>query len=296
MASLRAELRGPGEKRRSLRKVLRPANVWNAIAFVIVVALAALFVFPLIWMGITSLKSVPEVYASPVVWWPAHLIWSNFSEAWHYFPFLHDALNTAKITVPFTIGTVVSSAFVGYGFGVLDWPGRDVVFYLVLATMMIPTWVTIVPLYILFTKIGWVNSFKPLVVPAFFGDPFSIFLLRQFFKQFPRDLVNAAKVDGAGHLRIFLQIVVPLSKPVLAVVTLFAFVYGWTDFFNPLIYLSSPSLNTLQLGLLAFFSHYYVNWPGYMAGSVLVLIPVLVLFAATQKTFIEGITFQGLKG
>jgi multiple sugar transport system permease protein len=275
--------------------MLRAANLWKALAFLVVVGLAALFVFPMIWMGITSLKSVAEVYADPVVWWPHHLIFHNFVEAWHYFPFLHDALNTAEITIPFTVGTTVSSAFVAYGFGVLAWRGREVTFYVVLATMMIPTWVTIVPLYILFNKIGWVDTFKPLVVPAFFGDPFSIFLLRQFFRRLPRDLINSARIDGASHLRIFMNIVVPISKPALAVVALFAFVYGWTDFFNPLVYLSSPSKNTLQLGLLAFFSHYYVNWPGYMAGSVMVLLPVMILFAATQKTFIEGITFQGLR-
>jgi multiple sugar transport system permease protein len=277
----------------------RPQFVRRAglvVAFLVVLAFATIFITPVYWMVMTSLKTTPEVFQIPPVWWPAQLRWSNYPEALNVFPFLRYTANTLRIAVPVAIGTTLSSALVAYGFSRLRWPGRDVVFYLVLATLMIPTWVTLVPLYILFNDIGWVNTYRPLVVPSFFGDAFSIFLLRQFFLRQPQDLVDAARVDGASHLRIFTQIILPLSRPALAVVALFAFINAWTDFFNPLIYLSNPDKYTLQLGLFNFFSQHFVNWPGFMAASVVVLLPIAVLFFLTQKTFIEGITFTGLRG
>lgn len=276
-------------RRRTLRLVS------NGFAGVVVAALAILFLIPLVWMVLTSLKSVAETYALPVIWWPHKLLWSNYSAALRQFPFLHDAWNTIQISVLSTVGVTVSSACVAYSFACLPWRGRDTVFYLVLATMMIPLWVTIVPLYILYDHIGWLDSFKPLIVPAFFGDPFSIFLFRQFFRRLPPSLFDAAKMDGAGHLGIFLRIVVPLSKPAIAVVALFAFLYSWTDFFNPLVYLSDSSKYTLQLGLFDFFGKHFVNWPGFMAASVVVLAPLLVLFVLAQRTFMEGITFTGIR-
>jgi multiple sugar transport system permease protein len=264
--------------------------------FLTVLVFAALFAAPIYWMVTTSLKSTPEVFRLPPVWWPPHLRWHNYSDALDFFPFTRYAQNTLRIAIPVALGTTISSALVAYGFSRMRWPGRDLVFYLVLATLMIPNWVTLVPLYILFNRIGWVNTYRPLVVPAFFGDPFSIFLLRQFFLRQPQDLVDAARVDGASHLRIFAQIILPLSRPALAVVGLFAFINSWTDFFNPLIYLSNPDKYTLQIGLFNFFAQHFVNWPGFMAASVMVLLPVVVIFFLAQKTFIEGITFTGLRG
>ena len=161
---------------------------------------------------------------------------------------------------------------------------------------MIPNWVTLVPLYILFSRMGWLDTYKPLIVPAFFGDPFSIFLLRQFFLRQPQELVDAARVDGASHLRVFLQIMLPLSRPALVVVALFAFINSWTDFFNPLIYLSSPEKYTLQVGLFSFFGLHVVNWPGLMAAAAVILLPIAIIFLLAQRTFIEGITFTGLRG
>src|SRR5918911_611743 len=268
----------------------------QALAFATVLFFAILFAFPLYWMVATSFKTTPEVFQNPPVWWPAHLMWSNYPEALKVFPFLRYLRNTLTITAPVTIGTTVSSSLVAYGFSLLRWKGRDIVFYLVLATLMIPQWVTLVPLYILFNNIGWVNTYKPLIVPGFFGDPFSIFLLRQFFLRQPQELVDAARIDGASHLRIFLQITLPLAKPALAVVALFQFIYSWTDFFNPLIYLSNPDKYTLQLGLYNFFAQHFVDWPGFMAASLVVLSPIVILFFLTQRTFIEGITFTGLRG
>jgi multiple sugar transport system permease protein len=279
--------------RRRARLLERAGQV---LAFVAVLFFALLFVAPLVWMIITSFKSIQEVYSDPVVWWPAVLRWSNYPNALNYFPFLRYLWNTVQVTVPATIGVTLSSSIVAYGFSRLRWKGRDVVFYLVLATMMIPQWVTLVPLYILYNKLGWIDTYKPLIVPAYFGDPFSIFLLRQFFLRQPQELVDAARTDGASHVRVFAQIIVPLARPALAVVALFAFIYNWTDFFNPLIYLSNEKLYTLQLGLYDFFGHYFVNWPGFMAASLVVLAPITILFFLTQKTFIEGITFTGLRG
>ena len=271
-------------------------RVGLAMAFLVVLACAISFIAPLYWMIATSLKTSAEVFTLPPVWWPPQPRWSNYPEALNYFPFVMYATNTLRIAVPVAIGTTLSSAVVAYGFSRLRWPGRDVVFYLVLATLMIPTWVTLVPLYILFNDIGWVNTYRPLVVPSWFGDAFSIFLLRQFFLRQPQDLVDAARVDGASHLRIFAQIILPLSRPALAVVALFAFINAWTDFFNPLVYLSNPDKYTLQLGLFNFFSQHFVNWPGFMAASFVVLLPIAILFFFTQKSFIEGITFTGLRG
>jgi multiple sugar transport system permease protein len=288
--------KGPITQSAAISRSTQVRRVGLAAAFLVVLFFAIIFASPIYWMIVTSLKSTPEVFHLPPIWWPPQLRWSNYPEALNVFPFVLYATNTLRIAAPVAIGTTISSALVAYGFSRMRWPGRDLVFYLVLATLMIPTWVTLVPLYILFNNIHWVNTYRPLVVPSFFGDAFSIFLLRQFFLRQPQDLVDAARVDGASHLRIFTQIILPLSKPALAVVALFAFINAWTDFFNPLIYLSNPDKYTLQVGLFNFFSQHFVNWPGFMAASVVVLLPIAVLFFLTQKTFIEGITFTGLRG
>ena len=271
-------------------------RVGRVAAFLLVLLFAVMFAFPIYWMLVTSLKTLPEVFHLPTVWWPADLIWSNYPDALEVFPFVRYTFNTLRVTIPVAVGTTVSSAFVAYGFSRMRWRGRDIVFYLVLATLMIPNWVTLVPLYILFDRLGWVDTYRPLILPSFFGDPFSIFLLRQFFLRQPQDLVDAGRVDGASHFRIFAQIIVPLSRPALTVVALFAFINSWTEFFQPLIYLSTPDKYTLQLGLFNFFSQHAVDWPGFMAASVVVLAPVAILFFLAQKTFIEGISFTGLRG
>ena len=269
---------------------------WQPLPFFAVVICAILFALPIYWLIITSLKAVDEVFADPLVWWPRQLVWGNYPQALQQFPFLRYLTNTITIAVPVAIGTTFSSAFVAYAFSRLRWRGRDAVFYLILGTIMIPNWVTLVPLYILFSKMGWLDTYKPLIVPAFFGDPFSIFLLRQFFLRQPQELVDAARVDGASHLRVFLQIMLPLSRPALVVVALFAFINSWTDFFNPLIYLSSPEKYTLQVGLFSFFGLHVVNWPGLMAAASVILLPIAIIFLLAQRTFIEGITFTGLRG
>jgi ABC-type glycerol-3-phosphate transport system permease component len=268
----------------------------RARPLIAVVIAAVIFVLPLYWLFVTSLKAIDEVFADPLVWWPRQLVWSNYPEALQMFPFWRYLLNTITIAAPLAIGGTLSSATVAYAFSRLRWRGRDAVFYLILGTLMIPGWVTLVPLYILYNRMGWLDTYKPLIIPWWFGDPFSIFLLRQFFLRQPQDLVDAARVDGASHLRVFLGVVLPLARPALIVVALLLFVGSWNDFFNPLIYLSSPEKYTLQVGLFNFFGLHVVQWPGLMAAAVIILLPIAVIFVVAQRFFIEGITFTGLRG
>lgn len=268
----------------------------SAIPFLLVICSAVIFALPLYWMFVTSLKALDEVFADPLVWWPRQLMWGNYPDALAQFPFWRYLANTITIAVPVAFGATLSSSFVAYAFSRLRWRGRDTVFYLILGTLMIPNWVTLVPLYVLFNRMGWLDTYKPLIVPAFFGDPFSIFLLRQFFLRQPQELVDAARVDGASHLRVFLEIMLPLSRPALVVVALFAFINSWNDFFNPLIYLTSPEKFTLQTGLFTFFGRHVVYWPGVMATCAVIMAPIAVIFVLAQRAFIEGITFTGLRG
>ncbi|WP_428390060.1 carbohydrate ABC transporter permease [Mucisphaera sp.] len=224
--------------------------------------------------------------------------WRNYGEAiaeMAYFPqYLINSLTLCFLTV---FGTVLSCSIVAYGFSRIDWPGRDKVFFIVLATMMIPFPVTMVPLYGLFREFGWIGTLQPLWVPTFFGAAFNIFLLRQFFKTIPRELSEAATIDGCGHIRIFLQVILPLAKPAIAVVALFQFLATWNDFLGPLIYLTEQQDFTLALGLQFFQSRQGgTQWHYLMAASTMVVLPVILLFFLAQRTFIEGISMTGMKG
>ncbi len=276
---------------------------WKAVAFagrllvLLVLVVSALgFVFPLAWMLSTSLKAESEVFALPPIWIPAEIRWSNYPSALTYFPFPLYLRNTLIITVPSVLGNLLSSELAAYGFSRVRWPGRDAVFALVLATLLIPTWTTLIPVYVLFAKMHWVGTFLPLIVPNFFGAAFYIFLLRQFFLRQPQELVDAARIDGSSHVGVFTRIILPLSKPVLAVVALFSFMENWKDFFGPLIYLNDENLYTLSIGLYSFQSQHLTHWTELMAASLMVASPMIILFFLTQRTFVEGITFTGLRG
>lgn len=224
--------------------------------------------------------------------------WGNFAaaihEMKHFWVYLANTLTLCVLTV---IGTALSSAIVAYGFSRIDWPGRDKVFLFVLATMMIPVPVVMVPLYSLFRELGWIGTLRPLWVPAFFAGAFNVFLLRQFFRTIPKELSEAARIDGCGEFRIFLQVIVPLAKPAITVVALFQFLYTWNDFLNPLIYLTDEKDFTLALALQAFQSQQGgTQWHYLMAASTLVVAPIIFLFFLTQRTFIEGVSMSGLKG
>lgn len=268
----------------------------RTLIFLIVVGFSALFSLPLFWMIATSLKTPNEVFAVPTVLWPATLQWGNWPAALMVFPFARDLANSLIIAVPSTVGMTIASAAVAYGLTRVRWRGRNLAFVIILSTLMIPLWVTLVPLYLLFNQIGLVNTFWPLILPHVFGGAFSIFLMRQFFLRQPQELFDAARVDGANHFQTFLQIALPLAKPALAVVALFAFISGWTDYINPLVYLNSGNLYTLQLGLSAFSGQHGTDWPGLMAVSLLVMTPMVVFFVAAQRSFVEGVTLSGFRG
>lgn len=285
---------------------MRKAKPIQVIAtHVVLVIIGLLFLAPALWMVLTSLKTNSEALASPPVLIPqvAHI--ENYGKAFAYdadklgfIPFLAYGRNSILLALLVVIGTVSSNAVVAYAFAKLRWPGRDVVFALTLATMMVPFPVLMVPLFGLFKNLGWLGSFKPLWVPAFFGSAFNIFLLRQFFRTIPNELSEAARLDGLSEWNIFLKVVVPLSKPALIVVGLFSFLGSWKDFLGPLIYLLDQKTFTLPLGLQSFQASQSGNgqWALLMAASTIVIAPVIVLYFVAQKYFVEGISLSGIKG
>lgn len=262
--------------------------------------LGFVFAIPLLWMFSVSLQDLAGVFADPFKWIPDDLQWRNYIDAVTLLPFGRYLLNTTVITICVLIGTVLSSSLVAFGFSRLRFRGRNKLFTLCIATMMLPGQVTMIPLYVGFAEIGWVDTFLPLIVPAFFGSPFYIFLLRQFFLTIPREYDEAALLDGASTLRIYWSIILPLAKPALATVTLFAFLGTWNDFFNPLIYLNSPENATLTLGLNMMKTQVIgtgvTQWHLLMAASLLVMLPNITLFFFMQKHFLKGIQMGGLKG
>lgn len=271
----------------------------RAIGVVVRTVIAGLiglfFLIPIVWMISAALKPLDQVFVQPIEWIPHPILWKNIRLAVGYFPFFQDLWNTLFITVSSIIGALISNSMIAYGITRVQWPMRHPIFLVVLGTMILPSWITTIPLFILFSNMNWVNTFLPLIVPNFFGAGFSVFLLRQFFLQQPQELFDAAFIDGAGHGYSFTRIAIPLAKPALAVVGLFTFIGSWTDFLNPLIYLTTPNKFTLMLGLESFQSQHATLWNYSMAVNVIVLLPILVLFFFTQRTFIEGIQFTGLK-
>jgi len=267
-----------------------------AFSHLLLLPLAIMFLMPFFWMVSTALKSDRQVFAWPLVWIPSPLVWKNFPDAIAFFPFWLYLRNTAFIASCAVIGAVTSCSLVAYSLACVRWRGRDVLFMLAVATLMIPYQVTMVPLFITFSKFGWVGTYLPLIVPSFFGGAFFIFLLRQFFRTIPNDLIDAAKIDGASHPRIYAQIVLPLAKPALFTIALFQFLNTWTDFTGPLIYLSDSKMYTVSLGLQFFRLQHETMWQKLMAASVMLTGPIVILFFFTQRTFIQGITMTGLKG
>ncbi len=266
--------------------------------YALVVILSFFFALPLLWMISTSIKTDPQVYHVPPVWIPNPVRLLNYPEALAIEPFGLYFVNTMRYALPTVLGTVASSLLVAYSFAKIRWWGRDVIFFACIATMMIPYQVIMIPLYILFTKIGWVNSYKPLVVPAFLGNAYYIFMLRQFLLTIPEELSDAARVDGCNRFAVLWRILAPLCRPALAVVALFQFMGAWNDYLGPLIYLNRQELYPLALGLQQMrssFATYPLQWPYIMAASTMIAAPVILLFFFTQRTFVEGITITGIK-
>lgn len=281
-------------------------TAWSFVAWMILVVITAAFVAPVLWMASTSLKSPADLMNNR--WIPASLEWVNYKDAFSFGQWGQWTFNTLIITLSSTVGMVFSTALVGYSFARLHWPGRDVLFGVVLATMMLPGVVTMIPQFIIFSDLPafgfqgsevWVNTFLPLTVPAWLAhNAFNVFLMRQFMRNIPIELTEAAKMDGASELRIWWSIALPLSKPVLATIAIFTFQGAWQDFMGPLLYLQDESKYTLQLALrqFEFAAGGAPAWNQLMAASLVVMLPVLVIFLLFQRYFIEGINITGMGG
>ena len=265
----------------------------TAIVFVALVLLSVLFFAPFVWLVMTSLKPENEIFTTV---WPRHVVAENYTKGLTHFPFLLYLRNTLILCTLNVAGVVLSSSLVAYGLARIPWKGRGLLFALILSTMMLPAQVTMVPLFAIFKALGWIDTYLPLTVPAFLGNAFFIFLLRQFFMTIPLDLTDAARLDGCTEWDIYRRVLMPLATPALATVALFTFLNTWNDFLGPLIYLYNDDKVPLSLGLAMFSSQYGSFWGQLMAVSTVMTAPILLLFFFTQRTFIQGITMTGIKG
>jgi ABC-type glycerol-3-phosphate transport system permease component len=271
------------------------------VLYVLAIGLALLFCLPFFWTISSSLKSQSELYTYPPTLLPQDVRWNNYQLVFTLAPFARFIFNTIIVTAAAMVGQILSASVVAFGFTRFRFPGREVLFFIVLMTLMLPWQVTIVPTFLLFRSLGWINTFLPLIVPSFFGGgAFYIFLLRQFFMTIPRDLDEAARIDGATAFRIFWNIILPLSKPALATVAIFSFIEHWNEFIGPLIYLNSPENFTISIGLRYFQSTAFTGDEPrdaiLMAASLIVAAPPLILFFLAQRFFVQGIVTTGMKG
>lgn len=268
----------------------------SLILYTVVNIIAIVMLLPFFWMVSTSLKPNEQVYLIPPKWIPNPIVWSNYPRAFSFAPFGLFIKNSLIIAIICVVGVVFSSSLAGYSFAKLRWPGRDIIFFILLSTMMLPGQVTMIPIFILFKKFGWINTFYPLTVPTFFGGgAFNIFLMRQFFLTIPYELDEAARIDGASFFRIYTSIELPLSIPVITAISIFTFIGAWNDFMGPLIYLNDSSKYTIQLGLRMFQADFSADWSALMAMSIVTALPCIILFFVAQRYFIQGIVLTGLK-
>jgi multiple sugar transport system permease protein len=263
----------------------------------VLIAMSALFMLPFYWMVISAFKTNGQILSTTIQWWPHPIQWGNLPKVLTHpgFPFFRMLLNSVFYSASVTVGTVLSSAAVGYGFARMRFPGRRLLFGTTLSTLMIPGLIIFIPTYVLFKALNMIGTWAPLIVPQFLGSAFFIFLMRQFFLTLPGELADAARVDGAGEFRIFWQIMLPMVKPALVVVAVFTWLATWNDFFGPLVYLSDPNMYPLSMGLFAFQAQRSTEWALLMGASVLVTLPLIVLFAFTQRYFLRGISLTGLQ-
>lgn len=276
----------------------RQRSLWNrAGLYAVLTIFGMVFLIPLVWVVSTSLKGNEQIFTIPPQWIPSRLRWENYVEVFRRMPVLLYLRNSVIITVFQMIGIVASSSLVAYAFAILRWPGRNILFGVLLATMMLPMQVTMIPIFVLFKQFGWLDTFKPLIVPAFLGGgAFNIFLLRQFYLGIPGEIVDAARIDGCSEFRIYWNIMLPLAKPALATIAILTFMFSWNDFLGPLIYLSEKTKSTLALGLAMFVGQQTSEWALLMAASILMMIPMILIFFFFQKYIIQGFTMSGIKG
>lgn len=281
------------------RPILAKSSPRSLLRHIVLIVLSVFFVFPLLWLLSTSLKTDLQVFVVPPELIPKPFLWKNYTNLWTYFPYFLFLKNTVLVVVLSVAGVLLTAPLVGYAFARLRWPGRDFFFLILLGTMMLPSQVTLIPLYLLFSKLGWINTFMPLWVPAWFGGgAFYVFLIRQFLMSIPRDLEESAFIDGAGYMRIYTNIMLPLIPPVLTTVAIFQFMGSWNDFIGPLIYLNDQSKYTLSLGLRIFqqqSSQSQGEIGMMMAATAISVVPVIVFFFLAQKKFIEGVVLTGIK-
>jgi multiple sugar transport system permease protein len=285
------------------KPIARPvarAGRWRKRLKVVVQELAPLlvtllFVFPFLVMLSTSFKPDTESFTIPPRLWSDNWIIDNYQRVFDAMPFWRYLGNTLYVSAMSVVGTLLSCPLVAYSLAKLRWKGRETLFVLILATMMLPPQVTMIPVFIMWNKSPFMGTYWPLIIPNFLGTAFFIFLLRQFFRAIPNDLLDAARLDGASELRIYLNIVLPLSRAALATVGLFAFVWSWVDFLNPLIYLNDANKYTLSIGLYSFFSEHGIEWGPLMAACAIFSVPLVVIFIFAQRQLIEGISLTGLK-
>jgi multiple sugar transport system permease protein len=280
-----------GIRRKSINWGIRKTATYAAL-----IVGSIIFSIPFLWMISTSLKEPADLFHYPPIWIPDPIQWQNYVAVYNMIPLLTFVKNTLIIVAFNLVGQLASSSLAAFGFARLRFAGRDTLFLLVLATMMLPGFVTMIPNFVLFKLFGWLNSNKPLIVPAFFGSAFYIFLLRQFFLSLPRELDEAAELDGCSPLDIYWRIILPLAKPVLATVAVFCFISNWNDFFGPLIYLNSLDKMTLALGLALIRTQFHTVQHLMMAASVMSVLPIIVIFFLAQNYFVQGIALTGRTG
>lgn len=290
--AFRASVRGPSRGRKRLRQAA-VQGLWYAVLS----GLALVLALPLLWLVSTSFKTGAQTFLMPPQWIPEPIVWSNYPEAFRAVDFGRYFWNTIYVTLASTAGTLVTASLAAFAFARLRFPLRGPLFGLVLSTIMLPGIVTLIPTFIVFRYLGWIDSFKPLIVPNWLGGgAFYIFLFRQFFMTLPLELDEAARVDGASNFLIYGRILLPLSAPVAATVAIFSFIYNWNDFFTPLIYLQSPRNWTMAIGLQSFKDLYSTSWNLMMAASTVMIAPLLALFFAAQRYFTSGIQMSGIAG
>lgn len=267
------------------------------LTHLILILVGLMFLAPFAWLLLTTFKTEDEIFVIPVQWFPSEWIWDNYRNAVQMIPFIKYTWNTIVIALLSVAGVVVLSPLVAYGFSRIDFRGRNVLFIIMLSTLMLPMQVTMIPLYVVFNKANLLNSNWPLVLSAWFGTgmAFNVFLIRQFFNGIPVELTESAKIDGASEFRIYSQIILPLAKPALLTIGLFTFLGAWGDFQGALIYLNDQETWTLSIGLKQFIRENSVAWGPLMAAATLFTVPIIILYFFVQKKFIEGITITGMK-
>jgi ABC-type glycerol-3-phosphate transport system permease component len=286
-----------------IRRTSMMAQIASLSKYGLLLFLSFTWLFPLYWMVITALKNDSQVRTVPPVLFPNPLLWENFAGGWARYDFNTAAFNSIfRFSLPVVIFTLISSLIVAYGFAKIKWRGRDLFFGLCIATMMLPWQVTMVPLFIIFKNLNWLNTYLPLVAPSLFGNAYFIFMLRQFFLTIPEELSEAARIEGASEWGILWRIILPLAKPAIAVVVLFRFLWSWNDFLGPLIYLKDESQYPLALMIYRLqqtatsMGNTALAYPHLMAVSTIVALPVIIIFIMAQRSFIEGISMTGIKG